>query len=348
MNCLWIGIAVLFSLPIFVGLALTGVYLYVRLNFIENVLRIFQERPLFVIPRGETRIGAEDVEFESADGLRLHGCYLKTDQPRKGVILFGLEFGSNRWSCQSYCEPLLQSGYDIFAFEPRNQGDSEGMEGYEPLQWLTSHEYADTQAAINYLKNRPDADPKGIGLFGISKGANAGLMAASRNRYVRCIVTDGAFGTCSTMVPYMRKWIALYNDNYLTHGLLPYWFYALVAKACIHKVERARGVKFMHIEPAMGRIKRPLLMIHGGGDTYIKVDMAKELFRRAAGPKSFWVVPNAKHNQAINLAGEDYSNRVTCFFDLHLAGIEPATVAAVDSGEFEPVNLSESAVVAPA
>ena len=151
------------------------------------------------------RSAQEDVKFPSAGDLTLRGCYLKTDHQRKGVILFGLEFGSNRWSCQPYCEPLLQAGYDIFAFEPRNQGDSDAMEGYEPLHWLTSHEVQDTHAAIRYLKKRPDADAKGIGFFGISKGANAGLLAASRDCFVRCLVTDGAFGTYSTMVPYTAQ-----------------------------------------------------------------------------------------------------------------------------------------------
>ena len=45
------------------------------------------------------------------------------------MILFGLEFGSNRWSCQPYCEHLLAAGYDVFAFETRSQGDSERAAG---------------------------------------------------------------------------------------------------------------------------------------------------------------------------------------------------------------------------
>ena len=326
MSSLWLGIAILFSVPFIAALLIGWVYLYVRFRMIDTLLRIFTEKPLFVIPRGEPRRGAEEVEFQTNDGLTLRGCYLATQLPRKGVILFGLEFGSNRWSCQSYCEPLLQSGYDIFAFEPRNQGDSEGMEGYDPLQWLTAYEVADTQAAIAYLKSRPDADPKGIGFFGISKGANAGLAAAARNQAVRCIVTDGAFGTYTTMVPYMRKWVAIYSENYLTHGLLPAWFYGLIAKAGVKRVQNSRNVRFKHVEKYMPRLKRPLLMIHGGGDTYIKPEMARELFRRAAGPKAFWVVPGAKHNQALSTASYEYAQRVVQFFDLHLAGIEPAAV----------------------
>ena len=67
---------------------------------------------------------------------------------------------------------------------------------------------------MRYLKARPDADPRGVGLFGISKGGSAGLLAAKRDPYIRCFVTDGIFATHTTMVPYMRKWYGIYNDQY--------------------------------------------------------------------------------------------------------------------------------------
>ena len=49
------------------------------------------------------------------------------------------------------------------------------MPGYDPLQWVTDYEVRDAEAALAYLKSRPDADPRGVGFFGISKGAGAGL-----------------------------------------------------------------------------------------------------------------------------------------------------------------------------
>src|SRR5205807_7077974 len=112
-------------------------------------VRIFQERPLFVIPRGQAVERAEDVRFPTADGLCLRGCYVKTEAPkRRGVILFGLEFGSNRWSCLPYCAHLLDSGFDVFAFETRGQGESDSASGYEPIQWVTDYEVRDTRAAL--------------------------------------------------------------------------------------------------------------------------------------------------------------------------------------------------------
>src|SRR5204863_7817850 len=130
-------------------------FLYIKGRYGKNLVRIFLEKPLFIIPRGQPLDGAEDVWLTTGDGLRLRGCYLPTPAARRsGVILFGLEFGSNRWACVPYCKHLLKSGFDVFTVEPRGQGDSDVQPGYEPLQWVTDHDVRDVEAALRYLKNR--------------------------------------------------------------------------------------------------------------------------------------------------------------------------------------------------
>jgi pimeloyl-ACP methyl ester carboxylesterase len=281
--------------------------------------RVFVEKPLFIIPRGDPDPTAEEVRFPTANGMRLQGTYFKTTAPtRKGVIVFGIEFGSDRWSCRSYCDPLRVAGYDVFAYEPRNQGKSDVIRDYEPLQWVTRFEVADARAAVTYMKSRPDADPLGAGWFGVSKGANAGLAVMTKDPWIRCAVTDGAFGLTSVVLPYMRKWIHLFNNNYIVHGLMPAWFYAHFAMVGIRRVERERKVRFFHLEPRAKRIRQPLLMIHGEADSYIKMEMARALFRRVTGPKELWAVPKARHNQSITFAGSEYARRVVEFFDRHL------------------------------
>lgn len=318
---MWTALGItLLCLPLLGVLGLVGyVYWYVRTYLLGQLERIFPEKPLFVIPRGDPDPAAEDVRFPTADGMHLQGAYFKTPAPhRKGVVVFGIEYGSDRWSCRSYCDSLLAAGYDVFAYEPRSQGKSDAVPGYEPLQWTTEYEVADALAALRYLRGRPDADPKGVGWFGVSKGANAGLTVAGLDRSVRCVATDGAFGLTSVMLPYMRKWIGVYNENWLVHGLMPAWFYSHFAMIGVRRVGRERKVRFFHLEPRLSRVRQPLLMIHGEADTYIKVEMARALFRRTAGPKVFWAVPGARHNQAVAVAGPEYARRVVAFFDQHL------------------------------
>jgi fermentation-respiration switch protein FrsA (DUF1100 family) len=345
----WIGLGILLSIPLLIVLVLVGLYWHLRLRYLQHVVRIFQEKPLFIIPKGQPIPDAEDLRFPTDGGLKLAGCYFRASAPRRGVILFGLEFGSNRWSCFAYCEHLIAHGFDVFAFEFRSQGDSDNQPKYEPLQWVTDYEVRDMQAALHYLKQRPDADPRGVGFFGISKGGSAGLLAAARDPYVRCFVTDGIFATYSTMVPYMRKWITIYSKSFFIQNILPMWYYGLFGYAGLKKIRRARGCRFPHLEPVLPLLApRPVLMIHGGGDTYIKPEMAQKLFALAREPKEFWIVDGAKHNQALNVAGDEYRQRVLTFFHSHLspsAGLPLATAdanLAERNGEVShPANASE-------
>jgi pimeloyl-ACP methyl ester carboxylesterase len=330
----WIWLAVAFicgPVPIG-GTAVLSFYLYYRWKFRGTIVRIFEEKPLFIIPRGTPIDGAECVDIPVANGLKIRGTYIRHYAgERKGVILFGLEFGSDRWASHTYCEGLLQAGYDVFTYEPRNQGDSDTDATYEPLQWVTDRDAADQRAALKYLHSRPDRDPFGIGLFGVSKGGALALLAAAEDPLVRCVATDGAFGTYTTMIPFMRRWVHIYIKNKRNRNWVPDWFYGLLGLDAIAQVEKKRRVKFESVERAVRRLRQPLLMIHGGGDTYIKPEMALALHKQAkTAAKELWVVEKAKHNQAIQLAGDEYHQRVVEFFDRHLAnaGVAEGALAA--------------------
>src|ERR1700754_2896360 len=98
------------------------------------------------------------------------------------------------------------------------------------------------------------------------------------------------------------------------HGLMPPKYYGLIAMAGLKRVGRERKVKYLHLEPVMAKLSpRPLLMIHGADDTYIKAAMAKMMFEKAGEPKEFWLIDRAKHNQALHVAGPAYHERVVAF-----------------------------------
>jgi pimeloyl-ACP methyl ester carboxylesterase len=316
---IWLGIGILLVVPTPIVILSGVLYLHLRIRYVPYIERIYQEIPPFNIPRGQPSSEAEEVTFRTHDGLTLRGCYFQGRKPRRGVILFGLEFGSNRWSCLTYCDFLLQAGYDVFAYEPRNQGDSDKEPKLEPLQWVCDRDLSDARAALAYLKSRTDADPRGVGLFGISKGAGAGILAAADDPWVRCAATDGMFASCTTVVPYIRRWARIYNPHHIFQEMLPTWYYVLLSRVGIRRVGRARGVVFVHLEQALRRFNRPLLMMHGQMDSYIRAEMAMKLFEQARQPKELWIIPLASHNKGLEVAGEEYRRRVGEFFDRYLA-----------------------------
>ncbi|MGL6073884.1 MAG: alpha/beta hydrolase [Fimbriiglobus sp.] len=303
-------------------------YVYYRTRYLDQIVRIFEEKPFFIIPRGKPCDGAEDVVFETTHGLKLQGSYLKGRVPRKGVLLFGLEFGSNRWACLQYCEMLLDHGFDVFAYEPRNQGDSQIDPNYAPMQWVTNHDLDDMRAAMRYLKSRKDATDFGYGVFGISKGGSVGLALAAEDPSIRCVIVDGAYATYTTVLPYMRRWVSIYvrGTPAWIRKRSPDWFYGLLAKAAMRRSAKAREVELPALEPALSSVSAPVFMIHGEGDNYITSDMAKSLFARLGNSQSeFWSVPKAKHNQAVHVAGDEYIRRVVGFVESHLIPVESVT-----------------------
>ncbi len=84
---------------------------------------------------------------------------------------------------------------------------------YSPLQWVTQHEVDDLQAAVAYLRTRPDADPAGYGLFGVSRGGGTAICVARSIDAAWGVVTDGAFPTRGTMVAYIHRWAEIYVAN---------------------------------------------------------------------------------------------------------------------------------------
>ncbi len=106
--------------------------------------------------------------------------------------------------------------------------------------------------------------------------------------------------------------------------------------------------------------RRPILFIHGEKDSYIPVIQSQALYELARGPKYLWVVPGAKHNQAIECLPREYGRRVARFFEEHLASDDPVPQRSMESHRFEasssrlasqigePVGARSTAEQAPA
>ena len=181
---------VLLAIPILLGLAAV---IYLTVKYTPVIIRIFQAQPLFMPLKVTPVERGEEVEFETALGLRLSGSYLRArSDEQAGVIVYCHEYLSDRWSFRPYIDHLRDLGYDIFTFDFRNHGASGLDPDYAPLQWTTEHEIDDLRAALSYLRARDDRDPAGFGIFGVSRGGTTALIAAAAETDVWGVITDGA------------------------------------------------------------------------------------------------------------------------------------------------------------
>jgi alpha-beta hydrolase superfamily lysophospholipase len=311
-----------------VALILFLIYAVVRYSPIIG--RIFEEKPLFLPLQVPPRMDGEEVLFSTSDGLKLSGSYFRArTSTRIGVVVFCHEYLSDRWSFEPYADSLRNQGFDVFAFDFRNHGSSASDPAYHPLQWVTDHEVRDLRAALDALRSRPDHDPAGFALLGISRGGGAALVVAAEDPTVWGVVTDGAFPTDGTMTNYILRWAEIYVHSERLVKWIPLRVYQFLGWTGRIRSQYRLSCRFPKVEQAAARLApRPWLMIHGGRDAYIGPEIAQQLFDMAGDPKELWIIPNAKHNRCRELEPDAYAQRLADFFRRHAPRRAPLPVPA--------------------
>ena len=318
----WAALAIAATCASLAGFAAGVLAKYVRI-----CLNIFVDThpPLSMMPLDFQPLRGEAVRFRSFDGISLRGMLLCTPirQDYRGTIVFCHEFSSDMYSCARYIRPLIESGFDVFTFDFRGHGDSSAARHYRPLQWPSDKETEDVLGACAYVESQLAAEgkPQRIGLFGVSRGAGAGLLAAASDPNIAAIVTDGAFSTIETLVALMKRWASIFARVRLVYENHPEAFWRLLAWLLVRAAQPRLGRRFPSVLKALREMQpRPILMIHGQRDSYIRVEDARRLYDDAPRPKELWIVEAAKHNQAVMAVPDEYARRTVTFFREHLAG----------------------------
>lgn len=295
---------------------LLAVDLVVRLYYVRIILRVFETKPPFrahLFPPDPT---AESIEFVTRDGVTLRGSlHHNPDRKAKGLILFCPETDSSHWSARSYCDALLEDGFNVLSFDFRGQGESDALPGYVPNHWPTMYEVEDVRAAIDFISRRPDLQGLPLGLMGISRGSTLALIAAAEFPNVRAVCCEGAYSTDALMLYFILHWSRVYLPEWL-RATIPLWHYKITTKTArwISRIRRQR--KYVVLERWLPRLKdRPVLLVAGERDNYVHPDVARELIRCIhSSAAQVWTVPSAKHNRARAVAEAEYDRRLTAFF----------------------------------
>jgi len=320
----WALISILLTilLLIFVPVLIVAKYVRICLNIIRDT-----EPPLSMSQLGFDHVQGEEVDFWTLDGIRLAGVFLHPPQdgPKRGLILFAPEFKSTRLSCARYCRPLIDAGYDVFSFDFRGHGRAAAEKGYTPRQWTSDRELADMTGAIAFVEDwlEQQGRPIKIGLFGISRGACAGILAAAQAASIKAIVTDGAFSSDCTLEHLMKRWAKIFAKVRFVYENHPPEFWRFL-RWCLFLTCRVKlKCRFPSVRKALTQmVPRPMLFIHGERDSYIPVEQSQLLYALSAQPKYLWVVPGAKHNQCVAVEPAAYAERTVQFFDRYLAGTQ--------------------------
>ncbi len=255
----------------------------------------------------------ERVAFQTTDGLTLRGWFIPAASTegscrepgaagRRVTIVVGHGYPFDKANILSQAL-FLRDRFNLLLVDFRYFGESEGF--YTTAGLL---ETRDVQAAVSYLKDRTDVDPRRIGAMGFSMSAAAYILA--RHPDIKAIVADSSYASLEDLVG--RQFFFLPGPTKWPLVALTKVYGRLLLGVDVGAAAPAQVVR---------ELKAPLLIIHGEADSQIPVEHAREIYANAdPATTELWMVPGADHGQAHMVAGPRYEVRVSAFLERHLCG----------------------------
>ena len=221
-----------------------------------------------------------DVNFETADGLSLHGWYVYADNSR-GTVLFLHGNAGNISHRLDSIAIFHELGLDTFIIDYRGYGQSEGKPGEEGT-------YRDAEAAWEYLVTERGEDPARIVVFGRSIGGAVATWLATKYKPAALIV-ESSFTSAVEMAARLYPFMPVRLISRLQYPVVDY----------------------------VARAECPVLIVHSRDDEIIPFAMGKALYEAAPAPKAF-IELAGDHNNGFLLSRDRYREKLAKFIGDHL------------------------------
>jgi hypothetical protein len=242
----------------------------------------------------------EAVRLEAHDGVPLEGWLFTRRTAARGTVLVAHGVGGSRDHATPYAEFLLDAGFDVLAPDARGHGASGGIASYGV------READDVQRWVAWIRHRTPAAC--VYALGSSMGGAHVLMAEASRPAFCAIVSDAAFATLlDAGLDRVARQIGL--------GDAGRWLSRPAVYAAVGYVRARHGLNLLDAAPgaAIGRIRAPVLLIHGDADRSTPLYHALALAQAQPGA-TLWIVPGAAHSLAWRAAPQTYPQRIVAFF----------------------------------
>lgn len=260
-----------------------------------NRLFYFPNDLVYNDPSGDGLRYEADVAFASADGTMLHGWFIPAQPgPARATVIYFHGNAQNLTAHYAFVSWLPREGYNVFLFDYRGFGRSEGAATREGT-------FLDSVAALRYVHGREDVDADRLLGFGQSLGGALMLAALGETdpHQVRGIAVESTFHSYQGVAQehLARQWWA-----WLVQWPLSRWL-VTDHHSPSHSLENLAGV--------------PLLIIHGDADEIVPYNQGKRLHERAPQPKQFIHVPGGTHCEGTGgyRFGTTYRKQLLEFFE---------------------------------
>ncbi len=233
--------------------------------------------------------GMQDVwiDFRSArsgESVRLHGLWVEHPRPDAPVLLY---LHGARWDVRGSAHRmrrLHELGFSVLGVDYRGFGQSSKVLPSEDFA------YEDARAAWDWLAGQHPQRARYV--FGHSLGGAIAVQLASEVNDARGLIVEGSFTSIPDVFSSF-KW-----------GWLP------VGPLITQRFDAAERI---------GRLRVPVLVVHGSRDTLIRPELGRQLFDRAPEPKRFVLVEGGTHHNTNAIGQAQYRSALAELFGLSRA-----------------------------
>ena len=252
--------------------------LWVTWNFSHIIDRVFVFYPDRKVRFTPEQVGLEyrDLRIGTPDGQILHGWLVEAG-PEAPLLLFFHGNAGNIGDRVDNVARLVEVGISVLIFDYRGYGRSTGRPTEEGV-------YTDGMALYEYALETLGYTPRDVVLFGRSLGTAVAARVASRVE-VAGVILESAFTNLKDLA-----WVH--------YPFLPGKF---LVKGKFNVLEMVKG------------IRAPLLVIHGDRDGLVPMRLGERVFKAVPGPKEFYVIQGAGHNDTDLVGGRPYFERLRSF-----------------------------------
>jgi hypothetical protein len=220
-------------------------------------------------------VGASDTWIETSDGVKIHGWWVQ----REGsplVTLFLRGNAGNITNRAARIQEIVAAGSSVLMLDYRGYGKSSGWPSETGL-------YRDSEAGFIYLLGKGYRAERII-LHGESLGTAVAIDLASRLPCAALILEapfTSASDVAGTVVPFLGPLL----------------------------------IRSFNSLPKIRWIRAPKFFMQGDRDEVIPLRLGQALYAAAQGPKTFWIIPGASHNDILETAGAEYRHRLMAFYE---------------------------------
>ncbi len=203
------------------------------------------------------QLGVREVQLTTVDGLSLLSWYRPPRQGRP-VIAFFHGNGGNIGHRADRVQRFAREGYGVLMAEYRGYGGNPGSPSEAGL-------YDDARAGLDFLHREGIAAARLV-LYGESLGSGVAVHLAATQQ-IAALILESPFTSAAAVAQYHYPFVPA----------------ALLLRDRYDSLSR------------IGKVKAPILILHGGQDTIVPVRFGRALFDAAPEPKESRFVAGAGH-----------------------------------------------------